>query len=216
MKRNNLVGQKFGRLTVCEIARVVLPKQNVLWACLCECGGKADAYAYDLKSGRVKSCGCLIKEGAATKHGMARHGKARSSTYNIWAAMLQRCTNEKDAAYKHYGGRGIRAAEEWASFAAFFSDMGERPEGMSIERKDNNAGYNKENCVWASTSAQARNKRTTVFVIVGGEQVVFSGALKMLAYDKGNAYRTMKEKSLSHQEVIDLWLKRTNEKSKTA
>lgn len=205
MKRNDLVGQTFGRLTVTGIFGFC-KKKNVLWQCKCSCGGEAIAYAYDLKAGKVVSCKCKAKEGLHTTHGYARGGRKRSKTYSLWAAMVQRCTNPNDSAYVHYGARGIFVDERWKSFLLFLEDMGEAPEGMSLERKDNNKGYSKDNCVWATLAQQSRNKRSNVWVMVGSEKMVFCDALRKIGYEKANAYKKIREKKLTHQEVLDIWL----------
>lgn len=204
MKKNNLVGQSFGRLTVTgEYGRC--KKSNVLWACTCTCGGTAIAYAYDLRNGQVSSCGCKAREGLAIKHGHARKGKKRNPTYSIWAAMMQRCHNPKDANYKHYGGRGIVVCERWHNFLLFYADMGDRPMGQSLERTDNNLGYSPENCRWATVSEQSVNKRSTVWVLLDGENMPVTHALKRLGYGPSSLHYYMKKLNTTHQGVIDLW-----------
>lgn len=97
-----------------------------------------------------------------TKHGHARsRGEQRqgTSTYYIWAAMVQRCTNPNNADWPDYGGRGITVCERWRDFRNFLADMGEHPAGMSIDRVDNNRGYEPGNCRWATGKQQARNSR---------------------------------------------------------
>ncbi|MEW9535715.1 hypothetical protein MRBLRC7O_000925 [Agrobacterium radiobacter] len=90
--------------------------------------------------------------------------------YSVWASMKDRCTNQNNKQFKDYGGRGIRVCDRWASnYSAFEADMGERPEGYSIERKDNNGDYEPSNCKWASRKEQQRNRRYRVMVDVGGE-----------------------------------------------
>lgn len=82
--------------------------------------------------------------------------------YYTWRAMKNRCLNKKTDNYKHYGGRGITVCDEWVnSFICFHKDMGSRPKGMSLDRIDNNKGYSKENCRWASSIIQGRNQRTS-------------------------------------------------------
>jgi hypothetical protein len=89
------------------------------------------------------------------------HGKADSPTYHSWEAMKQRCMNENDKQYPEYGGRGIVVCDEWQNFEQFLADMGERPDGYSIDRIDNDAGYNPENCRWTDHQTQCRNRRSS-------------------------------------------------------
>jgi hypothetical protein len=99
-------------------------------------------------------------------------GKSKRTTgpsYNVWSMMKQRCTNPRAANYVLYGGRGITYDPRWESFDAFNEDMGEKPEGMTLERKNNELGYSKENCVWASVQEQNNNKRNTVKLTFNGE-----------------------------------------------
>ena len=82
--------------------------------------------------------------------------------------MIQRCNNPNSPNYKNYGGRGITVCSEWTDFTRFLRDMGEKPSGYSIERKNNNAGYCPENCIWASKKDQANNRRGNIYVQVNG------------------------------------------------
>lgn len=102
------------------------------------------------------------------KHGFARRGKPFPKTYRVWRIMLRRCNDQKLARFKDYGGRGIKVCERWLEFLNFLADMGECPDGHSINRKDNNGDYCPENCEWASLVAQANNKRTNFFVALRG------------------------------------------------
>lgn len=204
MKRNNLIGQRFFRLVVTGEERLCA-KQNVLWRCLCDCGGTAVAYAYDLRAGKVKSCGCLSREGLAAKHGYARQGNKRNRVYSVWASMIQRCTNPSSRGYHYYGGRGITVCKRWLKFENFLADMGEPPAGMTLERIKNEKGYSASNCRWASVEAQARNKRSNVWVKLRGKSMLLKDALLKLQKDRGSLHYWMKKLQTDHQGVIDLW-----------
>ena len=98
-----------------------------------------------------------------TAHGHSRSrklGRTASATYNIWAAMIQRCTNPKSRDWRLYGARGITVCERWRKFENFLADMGTKPDGLSIDRIDNDGNYEPGNCRWATALEQARNKRT--------------------------------------------------------
>ena len=92
----------------------------------------------------------------ARSHGMSRH-----PAHNVWSAMRNRCYRQKDAGWKNYGGRGIKVCARWRwSFAQFWEDMGPTyKKGLCLERRDNNKGYSKANCVWATRFQQGQNKR---------------------------------------------------------
>jgi len=88
--------------------------------------------------------------------------------YHVWRSMRDRCLNQKTKAWSYYGGRGITICSRWDSFETFIADMGPRPEGYSLDRIDNNAGYSPENCRWADKKTQQRNRRNSVYVTVEG------------------------------------------------
>lgn len=151
-----LVGDRVGRLTVKE--KVGKAKNGCLiWLCTCECGGTIEVQASSLNSGLTRSCGCLYKETRLTCK--KTHGRSSTREYNSWTGMKQRCYYEGHDYFKDYGGRGIAVCDEWInSFEKFYEDMGECPRGMSIERKDPNGNYCKENCIWDTASNQGFNK----------------------------------------------------------
>ena len=102
------------------------------------------------------------------KHGYARRGQKFPKSYRVWRIMVRRCRDTKLAKYKDYGARGITVCDRWKEFSNFLTDMGECPDGCSIHRIDNDAGYSPENCKWATTLEQANNKRTNVVVELRG------------------------------------------------
>jgi hypothetical protein len=96
------------------------------------------------------------------KHGAVsiKDGKwTCTPTYQTWKHMRQRCLNPNDDNYPHYGGRGITIDEHWNTFTNFLKDMGERPLGKTLDRKDVNGPYSKANCEWATVSQQNKNRR---------------------------------------------------------
>lgn len=161
MRLIDLTGQTFNRLTVIRRApNKSETDANARWHCQCICGNRCIAYGQDLKRQKFKSCGCLnISE--KTKHGLSR-----SPEYSIWKQMKQRCLNPNDASFADYGGRGITCCKEWLDFERFYEDMGTRPRSLrhTLERKDNALGYNKDNCYWATYTAQLNNRRNNLVV----------------------------------------------------
>ena len=143
------------------------------WKCMCVCGTAVTVRADAIQRPEGVSCGCYAKEASTIRS--TTHGRSRTRTYHCWKMMLQRCLNPKCKAYPGYGGRGITVCEEWqTSFEAFFQDMGEQPEGLSIERRKVNEGYSKSNCYWATMDEQQNNKRNTIVVTYGGQDMPLS------------------------------------------
>lgn len=151
-KKLDLKGKRFGRLVVLEGAGLN-KHQKTLWKCRCDCGNIDTFVGGSLQSGNTKSCGCLKLEAITT------HGMYGTPTRAAWMSMLSRCINPNNKSYKNYGGRGISVCSAWSKFATFFADMGKKPTGLTLERIQNDLGYSKENCCWASYTIQARNRR---------------------------------------------------------
>jgi len=156
----NLIGREFHSLTVIggPYSRNYSGKKRRFWQCLCECGETFEALGDSLKSGNTKSCGCL-KRGDKNPN-VVTHGMSKSKEYSAWAAALARCTNPKHQSFSHYGARGIFMCQEWADgFESFFNDMGRAPEGLELDRIDNDGPYAKWNCKWSTRSEQVKNQR---------------------------------------------------------
>lgn len=147
----NLVGQSFGFLTVVEKSEEKSQNRNYLWKCECVCGEDVLASSTTLLKGEKKSCGCKTKAETSGTHGMSG-----TPTHTTWRTMIERCTKPYHKSYQRY--KNVPIDPKWMTFEGFFEDMGERPEGMSLDRKDNSLGYCKENCRWATDSQQQQNK----------------------------------------------------------
>ena len=159
------LGQVFGRLTA--VSQAPSRGKYHYYLCRCECGVEKEVYKSSLTRGVTTSCSCLFREVLTER--LKTHDMSGTPTYKSWTAMRGRCTNPRDEGYKNYGGRGISVAPEWSSFEQFLADMGERPEGTSLERRDNSEGYCKDNCQWATPKQQARNRRSNINITWKGE-----------------------------------------------
>ena len=130
---------------------------------------------------------------------------SKSKTYKVWAAMKQRCLNPNNPEYPDYGGRGIGICEKWLQFEGFFEDMGEKPDGLSLDRIDNSNGYFKENCRWCSYNEQMRNTRRTRYVLLDGQSMCVTDAAHVLGIKPPVAWTRAIRKSVSLQEAIDFY-----------
>jgi len=126
-------------------------------------------------------------------HGMATPEHRNYTTYVCWKVMKQRCVNPRDIGYKNYGARGITIDRSWEDFTNFFKDMGRRPKGYTIERIDNDKGYSKDNCKWATYTEQANNKRSTIWVDIKGECISLSNACRRYNIERVKVYNIMKQ-----------------------
>lgn len=173
----DMVGKKFGRLTVVEFDR--LEKHKTYWKCACDCGLTVVASGNNLRSGNTKSCGCLHREKVAemgkanTKHGEGHDNKTR--LYTIWCGMRQRCNNESHHAWGLYGGKGVKLCDEWNDYTNFkdWATKNGYADNLSIDRIDPSKGYCPENCRWLTPSENTAraNKNHTTRKVIRGEGV---------------------------------------------
>jgi len=190
-KGENLIGQKFGRLTVIRFAGK--SKYHIAcWLCECDCGNVITTRGSCLKNGSAQSCGCLRKENAlkaCTTHGLSGGRNQPKRIYRIWRNMKSRCSNPKTPKYKNYGGRGITVCSDWLTFENFYNwamANGYR-DNLTIERIDNDGDYCPENCKWATYKEQALNSRQNHIISYEGK----SKTLKEWAAILGMKYTTL-------------------------
>jgi hypothetical protein len=143
-----------------------------LWA-VYECDCESRFLMQCRSEAKTVSCGCFARETARqllTGNTHKRtHNRCKSRTYKSWSQMKNRCSNSKYVEFEFYGGRGIKCCDRWMSFDAFLEDMGERPEGKTLDRINQNGNYEPENCRWATPKEQSRNTRRNVVVSIDGE-----------------------------------------------
>jgi|GEM_PF-1200935 len=181
--RADLSGRNFGRLSVSSYAGTNT-HNKATWSCNCECGVTVVVDTGALTSGNSKSCGCLAIDSLKARR---IHSGIGTKTYRIWQAMLNRCRNKRAPHYNNYGGRGVSVCAEWFEFTSFISDMGECPSGdYSIERVDNEEGYSKQNCKWATRQEQGRNKRNNRLISFNGETMILKDWADRIGIDQAS------------------------------
>jgi hypothetical protein len=172
-----VAGTKFARWTALD--QIKTKGKAIYQLCVCDCGVTSFVAKGSLLREESLSCGCWKNErisNSRTRHGHTKRslpGK-RTKTYGVWNHMLSRCRNPNVINYERYGARGIKVCERWQIFDNFLEDMGEPPEGTSIDRIDNNGNYEPGNCRWATLKEQNRNRRNNIKIDFNGETLVLA------------------------------------------
>ena len=205
----NLIGKKFGNLTVISLYSKEPRIRNGLkdgyfykYNCECDCGKKTIVSKEHLKSGHTKSCGCYHLKKISTIEGKYKDNKR---LYYIWRGILSRCYNSNNPEYKNYGGRGINICTEWRkSFLNFYkwAISNEYKENLSIERKDVNKGYFNKNCCWIPLGRQEMNKRNSINIKFDGKTQCLELWCRELGIKRYLVYYFMKKYNIKHKEAL--------------
>lgn len=167
--RTNPIGKRYGRLLVTGFSHKV--GRLYYYNCLCDCGKevvKSSIYLFRPQTFPHQSCGCWHRE--VNIKASQTHKMSKTPTYKTWCEIKHRCYNSNCSHYKNYGARGIKMCDMWFySYENFLDDMGERPEGMSIDRIDVNGDYEPSNCRWADSETQCNNRRNNIYIEYNGE-----------------------------------------------
>jgi hypothetical protein len=160
----DITGNKYGKLTAIKYLYSNQTKKRI-WQFICDCGNIIERHNGDVKTGGIKSCGCLKNRGIDPKR--------ERPEYGVWRDMIQRCTNINNANFKYYGKKGITVCDPWRkSYKSFLLDMGERPsKKYSIDRIDVKGNYEPGNCRWATRYVQDRNRRNNRILTFKGESL---------------------------------------------
>lgn len=191
---------KYGRLDAIQGFKAM----KIWWAlCKCDCGVLKKVRLSHLRSGKTLSCGCLRRDNsrllglANTRHGHSCPAN-RSHTYRSWESMRGRCKNLRDSSFDDYGGRGIQVCKRWDKFEHFLADMGERPRGTTLDRKQTDGDYKPSNCCWSVAKIQQRNKRTNRLVEYKGRLV----PLVVVSEQTGIPYSRLHDRIVRHNWTV--------------
>jgi hypothetical protein len=200
---NDLTGQRFTRWLVIDRAYTPSTKGS-MWNCECDCGTLRVVSLSNLRGNLSKSCGCLHRERLGNRrrtHGMSQ---GKSPEYAVWQNIKTRCTNKKRREYKNYGGRGIVMSPRWiTSFENFLADVGKRPSPKhTIDRIDNDRGYEPGNVRWATRTEQNQNKRNSRLVTHDGVTKTVAAWARDLGFTSDFLYYRLFNRGMSFENAI--------------
>ena len=191
-KVKDITGHVFGRLIVIERVKSTR-KGSSRWLCRCDCGTVKEIDKGSFIYGGTISCGCYSRERASAMNRTHGRSGSKNPIYHTWTSMRERCLSPTAKSYARYGGRGIEIDKRWDSFENFLADMGERPEGGSIERIDNDGPYSPSNCRWATVVEQNNNRSDTHHVNYNGESLTLRELSVRTGVPHATIYKRMYE-----------------------
>lgn len=203
----NLIGQRFGKLTV--IARAETTHVSTRWKCKCDCGNECIVLAQNLKKGHTKSCGCFREEVRPTQR--LTHGLRHTRIYGVYSKIKDRCYSKNNPSYPRYGGRGITMCDEWYNDPKAFADWayanGYKEDATygecTVDRIDNNKGYSPDNCRITNEKVQANNRRSNLLIEHNGETKTLAEWRDYFGMTQSKAHYHLVEKGRSIQYLID-------------
>lgn len=204
--KDDLTGKRFGRLVVLkQIEDYVVPsgRHHPQWLCQCDCGKEPiGVLGNSLKSGHTRSCGCLREENLKTV--AITHGDSYSKLYGVYTSIIDRCYNSNNKRFKDYGGRGINVCEEWKdsylNFKTWAIASGYK-EGLSIDRENNDLGYNSSNCRWVTRIVQQNNMRRNHIIEYNGQSKTIAEWSRELDISYDKLWKFIK-KGLSIEDIL--------------
>ena len=195
MPAESRYGERFGHLVVLPVAPEYRTSPSgyrfAYMTVRCDCGKEFKTYLGRLTCSKIKSCGCGLGRAEANQKTAERnttHGLSKTRTYRIWKGVISRCLIPSASGYSNYGGRGITVCERWRVFEEFISDMGECPDGLTIDRIDVNGNYEPGNCEWRTLKEQGRNKRSNRIVVLDGDEVTLAEATERIGVSRRRVY----------------------------
>lgn len=210
MVKIDLTGMRFGYLVAVREGKPRVRSNGDhrrTYDCNCDCGKDVNVLAFNLSSGHTKSCGCVSLKLNRQSHIRHGHTKNRevSSTYRTWAGMKSRCLNPRSKFYRNYGGRGIQICDRWLGedgFQNFIADMGNRPNGATIDRINNNGNYEPGNCRWATRAEQNNNYRRNKFIWTGEIFVTMKQFANAFGIPYERFRRAYRDRGMTVQEIL--------------
>lgn len=179
-------------------------KDYEIWAVKCHCGKVFNTNHRKVLRNEILSCGC------GREKSLYKHGMSKSTEFKIWYGMIERCTLSSNPRYKDYGGRGINVCKRWLkSFTNFYKDMGSRPNKKhTLDRIDNNKGYSKSNCRWATQSQQMRNTRVNKYLKYDGQKKCITEWAEITGINRKTLVSRLYQSKMSIKDALTTPVKR--------